>query len=461
MLVVFIFLARLLAPGDFGLLALAEVILNLAQVLFDQGFTDAIVQRHVLEQAHLDTAFWINLVIGLLLAVLSVLFASMIASLYKQPLLKPIIRWISISIVLRTFSSVQQAILKRKLRFKYLAIGALLSWTIGGTTGVILAFMNFGVWSLVTMHIVKQATESIILWVVSDWRPGLSISKRHLKELFSFGINILGVRLAQFLNRRVGDLLIGYFLGTVVLGYFSIAFRIFSLANQLLVDSVNAITLPLFSRLQKDCQRLQQTYYMVVQFVTFYAFPAFVGIAVIAPGLMTIVFGTKWIASIPILQILAFLGILYSITYFNGTIIVSVGKPNWRLLLGVIHVVLTLAGFLIAVQFGIVAVTVSYVLIRFLIAPLSFYLVKRFAQIRFVECFHRCLPALIGSTIMAIAVYLIKVLVKWDVKFVTVISILTCTTIYILGMRLLYPKLFKMMIDSIADMLSRSVSKIL
>jgi O-antigen/teichoic acid export membrane protein len=146
---VFFLLARLLGPGTFGLVALSSVFLAFLQVFLDQGFSQAIVQRQNLEPEHLDTAFWTNLGVSILLATTSIACAGLVSDLFKEPQITSIIRCSSLGLLLSAFSSVQDAILQRKLAFKALATRSLVGVVIGGVVGVSMAFMGFGVWSLV------------------------------------------------------------------------------------------------------------------------------------------------------------------------------------------------------------------------------------------------------------------------------------------------------------------------
>ena len=271
--IVFALLARLLAPEVFGLVALAGVFLAFTQVFLDQGFADAIIQRQQLDPEHLDTAFWTNLCIGLLLTLLGIAVAGLVADLFNQPQLTPIIRWLSLSFLLRALSAVQDAIFRRNLAFKALAVRSLMAVFAGGLVGVTMAFMGFGVWSLVGQQLVDSLVQVIVLWLASDWRPRINFSAKHFKDLFSFGINVVGINILNFLNTRSDDFLIGYFLGSVALGYYSIAYRLLLIVAQLLIGVINGLAMPVFSRLQGEPEQLRKAFYTGTQLCSLVAFP--------------------------------------------------------------------------------------------------------------------------------------------------------------------------------------------
>ena len=176
--VVFLVLARLLQPEEFGLVSLAGVFISFMMVFADQGLSDAIVQRQDLEPEHLDTAFWINLGICALLAIFTFAAAGSVSSFFHQPQLKPIIAWLSLSFLFNGFSSVQQSLLRRQLAFRALAVRSLVATFASGIVGVVMALMGFGVWSLVAQQLINRVLAILGLWWASDWRPGCQAFSR-------------------------------------------------------------------------------------------------------------------------------------------------------------------------------------------------------------------------------------------------------------------------------------------
>ena len=303
---VFLLLARLLEPQAFGLIALATVFLAFVQIFADQGFSSAIIQRGNLEPEHLDTAFWVNVSIGTLLTIIVVTAAGLVAAFLKEPDLVPVLRWLSFSFPLTALSSVQEAILTRELNFKALMLRSLLGIFSGGIAGVTMALLGFGVWALVGRQLIDAIVDVVVLWTMSRWRPGFRISLRHCKELFSYGINLIGFRIVNFFNRRSGEFLIGYLLGSVALGYYTIAYRIVLIFIEVMIGAIQKLAFPVFSRMQFDLKRLRQAYLEAIQLTSLVAFPVFLGLSVLAPEIIVVAFGEQWIPSISVMQILGF-----------------------------------------------------------------------------------------------------------------------------------------------------------
>lgn len=404
----FIVLSRLLAPEAFGLVALASVFTIFVQIFMDQGFGAAIVQRDDLEREHLDTAFWLTVVIGILMMVGAMAAAGLVAALFDEPRLAPILRWLALALLFGALSSTQIAILQRKLAFKSLAARSLMATLAGGIVGVSMALAGFGVWSLVGQNLAIAIAGAIVLWRASDWRPGFSLSLKHYRELFPFGISVVGNNVLKASVRRSDDFLIGYFLGPTLLGYYTIGYRLLLVIIRLVTGIINSVAFPTFSRLQQNPKRLRRAFYKVTQYTSLLAFPVFVGMAILAPELIPALFGEQWGPSIPVMQVLAFIGILQSVLVFNGSVMRASGKPSWQFGIMLVTAVCSVIGFLLAVRYGIVAVAASFVIVGYLLAPISYVALRKLIQIDFRDYFGRFVVPLSASLIMAIVIVGLK-----------------------------------------------------
>ena len=398
--VAFIALARLLPPEAFGLVALATAITAFIEILLDQGFSAAIVQRTDLKRGHLDTAFWISVLIGVVLTLGAIAVSELAATLFEEPQLAPLLRWLSLSFIFVALSSTQTAILQRKLAFKSLASRSLAAAVAGGIVGVSMAFAGYGVWSLVGQNLVRGLVGVIVLWRASNWRPGLNVTKTHYRELFTFGVSVTGNNILHAFTRRSDDFLIGYFLGPTLLGYYTVGYRLLLVTMRLVTGIVNSVAFPTFSRIQQNRKRTRRAFYEVTRYTSLLAFPVFFGLAILAPELVTALFGEKWAPSIPVMQILALIGILQSVLVFNGSIMRASGKPSWQFGIMLLTAVFSVIGFLLAVRWGIVAVAASFVIVGYLLAPVSYVAVRKLIQIDFRSYLGQFVAPLSASLIM-------------------------------------------------------------
>jgi len=324
---VFLLLARLLDAEAFGLIALAHVFLAFVYTLLDQGFAQAIVQRENLDPEHLDTAFWTSVGMGVVFVLATLFGAGFMANFYQEPTLAPIIQGMSFSFLFAGLSSVHAAILQREMLFKAFAVRSLLATIVCGIAGIGAALMGLGVWSLVVKELVFGSTASLLLWTQCDWRPGWRFSVPHFQAMFSFGINIVGFNLLNFLNRHSDDILIGYFLGSVALGYYSVAYRLLLIMIQLFSRITTQVSLPTFSRYQSQPDKMRSMYYKVTQIISLISLPAFMALAVMAPELIKFFFGEQWMPSVPVMRVLALAGTLQAIHAFNGTVLLAMNQP--------------------------------------------------------------------------------------------------------------------------------------
>jgi PST family polysaccharide transporter len=437
-------LARLLSPDSFGLVAYAAVFFTFVGIFVDAGFSDAIVQFASLDREHLDTAFWISVISGTLLAFGSFVASNWIAVLFHEPRLGPIIRWLSPSFILSSLNSIQAALLRRNLEFRSLTIRSFISTLASGIVAVIMAFIGYGVWSLVAKSLVAGTVSVITLWQVSKWRPSLRFSWRHFKELFSFGVNIVGGDFVDFLSTNADNFLIGYYLGSVSLGYYSLAYNLLITLTDLLVTVPNVVSFPIFSRIQNDIERLKSAFYEVTQLQSLIAFPVFLGLFAVAPEAARVLYGEKWLASIPIIQILMISGITRSATYFYSSIFRASGKPSWRFGIYTLTAVLNVAGFLLVVRIGIAAVAMSYVVVSYALMPLYFFLIQKLVRITLKSHLIQYAPAFLSSLFMIIIVYVVRHFlgVHFPMIMRLAIFIIAGGITYLIGIRIIKPTLY-------------------
>jgi O-antigen/teichoic acid export membrane protein len=378
---VFVVLARLLDPKAFGTVALASVFLVFVSLLVESGFGEAVIQRKQVTEVDLNTAFWVSNAFGLALALAMIGCAGSLATLFDQPELAPVLRVLSLVFVLAALASMPQALLRRALRFRQIALRGVAATVAGGAVGVGMALAGLGVWSLVGQILANALVGTAVLWLACSWRPGATVSRSSLVELVRFGANILGERVALFASRRSDDFLVGLVLGPVALGLYTAAYRILLLLTEMIIWTIEGVAFPVFSRLHGDPERSKRAFYMVTQFCFAVATPVFLSLAVLAPELTRLAFGPKWTGAIPVMQILALVGIPHAVTYFNKAVVNAGGRPNLSLRVAVLTAIVNVVAFVLVVRWGILAVATSYVACSYLLAPVSSWSVTRVVDV--------------------------------------------------------------------------------
>ena len=410
--ITFIVLSRLLSPEAFGLVTLASVFTDFVEIFLDQGFSAAVIQRGNLDRKHLDTAFWISILTGGLLTIGNIAASPLVAEFFHEPRLAAVLSWLSLSYIVNALSTTQLAILQRNLQFKSLARRSLAATTIGGVFGIGMALAGFGVWSLVGQNLVRGVAAAIILWRSSDWRPGFNVTVQHYKELFNFGISVVGNNLLNVSIRHADDFLIGYYLGPTLLGFYTVGYRLLLIIIRLVTEITNTVAFPAFARIQNDPERMRRAFYKVTQYTSLLSFPIFIGLAVLSPEVVPVVFGAKWAPSIPVMQVLSMIGILQSVMFFNGSVLRASGKPNWELSIMTLNAIVSVIGFLISVQWGIVAVAASFVISGYVLAPVSYLAVRKVIQIQLKTYLGQYFAPLVASLSMVAVILGLKYLLR-------------------------------------------------
>ena len=409
-LVVFVILARLLVPQDFGLVALAMVFVALAQLVVDQGLGDALIQRREITPSHVDTAFWVAVATGLLLTLAAVLIASPIAAAVREPDLAPILQVLSITFVLSAFTSIPIALLSRELAFRALAIRAVLSIVGGGVVGIGMALLGFGAWSLVGQQVAAAALSVITLWAVTPWRPRLHVARAEFNELFGFGLRVVGSDILGFVSRNADNLLIGVFLGASPLGIYAVGYRILDTSQRLLINVARKITFPAFSRLQHDEARLRRAYLRVTRIGSVLIVPGYIGLALTAPELTLLLFGATWTDSGPVAAVLFLSGPVLGAQAFSGSLLYAAGHPEVVLRFRVITTVANVVGFAVALPFGIVAVAAAFTVRAYVLLPLLLVWTRRHAAVGIGETLAQVRSTSLATLAMSAAVVAVKLL---------------------------------------------------
>lgn len=448
---VLLILANLLEVETFGLVAFASVFTAFLHIFQRQGFAQALIQRADLEPGHLSTAFWTSAVSGLLLTIGLVAASGLVSQCVDKPELTPVLQWLSLTLLIDALGNTPQAILRRNLAFKSLAMRSLVASLAGGVVGVGMALHGFGIWSLVGQRLTASLAGTITLWIACDWRPCLAVSFRHFRDLFGFGVYAMGNETVAFFNRQMPDLLIGTFLGMTALGYYTVGYRLLLIMTQMFTQTVSAVALPTFSRLQHDHAQMRQALLTATRMTSLAAFPAFMGMAVLAPELVLGLIGDKWDRSVPIMQILAFIGIVHSVTFFNGPAIIACGKPSWAFALALSNAMVNVTVFVVAVHWGIIVVAAAFVIRGYAYAPFPLLTVRKLIGLNVTRYVRQLVAPVIGTVVMVLVVWATKHALETSLntRELLGVSILAGVFVYILTMRLIAPGHLRQAMDYI------------
>lgn len=453
-------LARLLNPQEFGQIALAGVYLAFIQVFVTQGFGVAIVQRRDLDEEHLDSAFWIAVTTAAAFCVCSIAFAGWIAHLFKDPQIAPVIRWLCLSMLFNALGAVPTAILTRDMEFRPLAIRLLAATGASGVVGITLAFLGCGVWSLVAQQLISSAVGCACLWFAVPWRPRLTISRRHLRDLYGFSLKVTGTDVLWFFSKRSDQTVVGYTFGTVGLGPYSLASRIVNMVLDGIVGPLQSVALPALSKIQSDHEAFEKATRRFIELSTFLMFPIFAGVAAIAPIVVPVLFGAKWNSAIPFLEILAFYGATVASQAFAYPVMLAKGRPGFHLVASIILSAMTVTSCLLAAFWSPRAVAIALGASSALFAAGFFFALQHFVKLRAAPLIKAMLFPALSSFFMLAAVVWIRMAITAFLKPIIMlpVCILAGAAIYAGTAIVFRPDLVKMIRETLEAMAHRKVA---
>lgn len=354
-----LFLARLLAPEAFGLVAMATVVFEFANVFVNSGLGQALIRSKSISNIDLNTVFYTNLALSIVAYVALFFSAPYIADFYKHQELTDLIQVMALIVLINATKVVQTAVLSRRMNFrsqmKANSLGALGS----GVLGVLAAYLGWGVWSLVVMMLSQALITASILWLSSNWRPAVVFSVESFSRLFRFGRNLLaeGVLTVLFQNSYV--LVIGRVFSAEVTGLYFFAKKINDLISQQLTGAVQQATFPALSTLQDDDDALRLKYRKIMQLMIFLTAPIMALIAGSASPFFSLFLDGRWHSAIPYLQVLCIVGALYPMHALNVNLLNVKGRSDLVFKIGLIKRTVNISLLLVAIPYGVMGIVVS------------------------------------------------------------------------------------------------------
>ena len=380
-----VILARLLAPEDYGVMAMALLFTGLASHLMQFGFGMALIQRETVRPDHVSTLFAVTLVINGLLCLSLVAISPYVGIFFKNPLVGAVLALMSLNFLIRCFGVCPTALLRRQMNFKALTVGRIIDHTIKFVVAVTLAIKGHGVWSLAYAELIGAVFQKIYLVFISGWRPSLYFTREALRDLFGFGLGISLKSTFVYLSDNVGNFVIGKWLGAGPLGLYERAYNLMNLSVRELSARMSVILFPAFARIHKDPGRFRAAYRKSLLSLSLFCYPIFGSLVVLAPQVIDTVYGSQWTSIIVPFQILCLAGWPRALTHVTASVINATGSvgPEVKRRVGIFA--LLILGAIVGSQWGIVGVAGAVTLINFIALILILFLVVQVCPIRFQD----------------------------------------------------------------------------
>jgi len=407
-----IFLARLLDPKDFGLVALALLVITAMQPFSGLGMAPAVVQSKLEKQQIAFPAFAVTLVTSGSLFLLVCTNAGLAATLLGDPAVEPIIRLLSVVIVLDALSLVPGALLQKDLRFAPLSRAAFSSRLVELGVSLTLASLGFGVWSLVYGRMAFSATKIVMNWIASRswvWLKPRRWNPVDLQSLLHFGVRNAGSNLVAFLNNNWDSWLVGRYLGATSLGYYSKAFNLTTKTMEGISQQVvDAVFLPTYAAIQDDRDRLARVYVKAMNVVVLITVPLALGVVVLAQELVEVLLGAKWLPMVPVVQVFGLKSLSRPLSTATASLFHGVGHPEYNLRAGLVLTAVLVPLSVLLLRWDIAGVAASVLAAHLVGWVYNFWQATRFLPGVGRKVVSATLPGLVGGGLMMAAVQLTK-----------------------------------------------------
>ena len=344
-----IILARLLSPDDYGIIGMLMIFIAVANTFVDGGFGSALIQKKEPTREDYSTIFWWNMFLSLVLYGVLYMSAPAVARFYDLPLLSQVLRVQGFVLILNALSIIQQNQLRKQLKFKRLASVTVASAVLSAVIAIVLAYLGWGVWSLVAQQLMLSGFTAILLWVLNKWYPLLSFSKESFKQLFGFGGFMLLSSLINTIFNNINSLIIGKLFSASTMGYFSQAKKIEDATAMSVTSVVEQVTYPILSEHQNDKNKMRSILKRFNTCTFFIVTPMMLLICLFAEPIVVFLFTEKWLPVAPYLKILALHGIPMGLQGVNYNAIAAIGKSKTIFATTIIKRIMTISLMLIGV----------------------------------------------------------------------------------------------------------------
>lgn len=392
-----IVLSRLLSPKDFGIVAMAGPVLAFVGLFQDLGLTQATIQRKNITHNEVNSLFWVNIGISVLLTVILVLIAPFAARFYNEPAVGTLIIAMSVLTIVHATSGQHGAILNRRMQFGRTSVIGSIAAVAGLVVAIAWAAVDPSYWALYAGTLATALSGTILTWSASEWRPGLPRWVPGTGNLLHFGAGITGSSFANFFARNSDNVLIGHFRGQEELGLYDRAHKLLLFPLQQITYPLGAIMVPTLSRMADEPDRYRYAYLRVAPILLLATLPGVAFAIAMADILVPFALGEQWAGSAAIFQALGFTGLLQSLNTPGGWLLVSQGRSMDFLHWSIFTAVVSVTAFVIGLPYGALGVATAYAASEYLRTPLQWLYIGRQGPIRAAHVLRMSFPFLVGA----------------------------------------------------------------
>lgn len=432
------YLARVLGKSDFGILAISATLIGIIETVALSGIGEYVIFYHGKdEKAVINSAFWLNLLLTVVVCAAVLVAAPLWASFYKDERINRIIWLLLVGFFFNMLSSISVAQFRKTLDYKPLVLIQTIFGTVAQLSQIAFAILGFGVYSLALPHAVITPVMAMVLIYRSGFRPSLNVNREHWGRIFGYTKHVIGSRvLGKFVNE--GDtLIVGKFLGMELLGVYNLAFKFAHLFFANFLPIITNVTMPVFSQIRDNLPRLRDNFTRSLKLIAFITIPVITFQILFAEPLINLIYGAKWHDAVIPFQILSLFVLFKSVGSPTSGLYNATGNPHLGLYFSLIFAPVFLGSVMFSSVFNsLIITTVIVASVRILGTLTHFFLSGRILNVPGFSLMTQALKSLVPAVIIAIPIYLVRLTTGYN--FTIIESI-----IFLVGYFLLYNVLFK------------------
>lgn len=404
-------LARLLSPADFGLMGMIMVVMGFSQAFADMGISNAIIHRQDATRNQLSSLYWLNILAGVVVFFMVCLATPLVAAFYREPRLSNLLYLTAIIFLITPLGQQAQIILQKNLKFDGLAKIEVVSAIATSTISIGAAFAQLGVYSLIIGQLAGTISRvGLLCWLGRrDWRPSLHFSKRDLNGYVRFGLYQMGERTVNFLSANMDYLIIGRFLGSTALGFYTLAYQLVTFPVARVNPVITKVMFPIFSKIQNDNENLRKGYGKVINYIALISFPMMMGMLIVAPEFISLFFGEKWIATTSVLQILCLVGLFRSLGNPVGAILLAKGRVDIGFYWNLFTLVIISIAVILGINWGINGVAYAILILQLPFFLIIQPIVNKLIDMKMMQYLKAIFVPCVCSLVMLIAIIILKI----------------------------------------------------
>lgn len=422
-LVVSIVLARLLAPDDYGAISMVMVFIAVANVFVDSGFSSALVQKKNADSIDFSTVFYFNMIFSVVLFLLMCISAPYIANFYNMKILTPVMRVLSLQIIIAGIKSTQVAYVQRNMLFKRFFYSTLGGTLISGVVGVVMAYMGYGIWAIVAQYIINSLVDTIVLWITVKWRPTLEFSFNRWKILFSYGWKLLIWALTSTLYDNLRNLIIGKQYSSADLAYYTKGKQWPDLIITNVNTSISSVLFPALSQYQDDLLKLKGLTRRAISVSSYVLAPMLLGLAALSTPIISLLLTDKWLSSVPYMMICCFYLMFMPMQTANLEAIKAMGRSDIILKLEFVKKIVQISLLLTSMRYGVMAIASSAIITTIFACFVNAWPNRKLLSYGYREQFKDLIPNLFLALIMFLSVYSFSEYMKEKMSQIVIIII--------------------------------------